>query len=566
MLNILHFSWNQLFRRILWCLPLFVFPILIFYPVFTNLLGNVLLVPNVAGLTDTLGLVRIAQMAPTLSSPFGIEYWTNFPSGEQNWSLSGLTQGLQIIIFWVLGNLFNSFVAANLFLYSGWVFTGAAVMYLTKNLGTSNFVALTAGVTSQFLQSMQLANATVPSMVFVGFPILVIAFLLKWSVTSSSRYFYLGSSVLLFSAIFDGYIYYFSLVAFWVMLILRPKRHFAFLKQLWQLKVALILVGSSLPFLAKIANMLGADSSGTNRQLVSPSVGLMNANGFTFSQYLSPHPESFWVTSGIVNWVNSTSPRLAASFVGIGIGIFVFWGIFKAIKLRKFPILGLSIATLVFYLFSLHGIFSIFGVVIPNPAALTLWFFPGALYIDRSAFVVQALFVCLAFAGLWLVFANSKISRFTNLFAAGLLILSFVELQPFASRVVINEYEDYRTIRNEISGDPFVFLPDTYKGRSWIQQVYVESPMMNSLQNPKFAELVLDKKFPKAPSEIACELKSMGINNVVLEKRYWKKDPEVRNKLVAPYFTQTAVANVSAYEDGKTEMVVLKVKADCLSG
>lgn len=553
-------------RVIYWYLPLLIFPAIFFIPVFTSNLGEVFLVPNVSGLTDTLGLVRVAQMSTTLSSPLGIENWTNFPIGELNWSLSGLTQSIQLVILWILGKSFYAFAAANLFLLMGWLFTSVSVMYLTKNLGVPYYFALTAGITTQFLQSMQLANATVPSMLFVGFPILIVAFLNNFVISNSIKYFYFAITCLMASAFFDGYVYYFSLIAFWALVVLRPKQYLLKIKRNLWINITLVFMASSIPILAKIANAIGADTSGTNRKLLSPSPGLMNVNGFTITDFFVPHPESLWVTSGLAQWVTSDAPRSAASLVGVGIIVVVIAAVYKSIAQKNFKLVSVIVVTFIFYLYSLHGYWLISGILIPNPAALTLWFFPGALYIDRAAFVVQPLLVSIAFVGLWLLVEKLKNSKVQIIFATALLVVTFVELQPLATRVIPGEYSDYSQIRKVIEGKPFLFLPETFKGRSWIQQVFIEAPMKNSLQQPGFAELVLEEKFPQAPQRIACNLLSEGIRYVVLEERYLGKDPQVRNKLVEPYFSTVATSKVSAYESGRTDMVVLKVEADCVSG
>lgn len=552
-------------KGILWRLPLVLFPFVFYSPVLLSRSTNLQLVPGLNGLTDALGLVRVAQMAPSMVHPLGQEFWTNYPSGELLWNLSSLTQTWQFIYLWLFGKFLDPFFVANTFLLLGWLITGLAVFELSKSIGLNNQYSLAAGISSQFLPGLQLASATVPSLAFSGIPVFVLALIIRWSQTHKYIYFVIGSSAVVFSALFDGYIYYFSFVIFWVAFLIKPRVHFL---AIWNsrfkwLNVFLILSVSALPLAAKLAHLFGLDSSGTTRGLVSPSPGLMQVNGFSILQFFQPHPESIYGVGFLAEEQIENYSRVSASFLGFVIAFFVLVFIFQVLIRRSSQLLTVLAAATIFFLLSLKAGFSVLGLVLPNPTIVLLWFFPGLLYVDRTSFVLQNLAVVMCFGGIWFVF--HRISNWsTNSFIPFVaMLLIFVEMMPLSSRVVVDEYSDYENIRSAVNSEPVLFLPETFLGRGWIQQVFVDAPMANSLQHPFLARLFIDQPFPNAPEKIACSLAKSGIKFVLLEQSYLLKDPAVRKRLVEPYFSEVSNAEVSAFEKDHTTLSVLSVHSNC---
>lgn len=557
----------------LWRMPIIIFPLLFFWPVLFLGQNNVLSLPGLNGLTDTLGLVRVAQMAPTMANPLGEQFFTNYPMGEVLWNLSSLTQSIQFVFLWVMGNFLDPFFSANLFLLIGWVFTGLAVFELSKSIGLPDSYALAAGISAQFLPGIQIANATVPSMLFTGFPILTLALMIQWSQTKKNSYLYFSTLIIVIALFFDGYVYYFTLLIFWLTILLNPKVNTI---RLWNLKFRwmtfILIIGiSSVPIVAKVINLLGLDGEGTNRTLVSPTFGMMQVNGFSLSQLIAPHPESIYGKFLISQNELESLSRLSFSFLGFCITIFALFFVVRALVEKSRPYLTVVAAFLLLLLLSLKGYYSFFDFVFPNPAGILLSFFPGLIYVDRTSFIVQNLLVVMCFSGIYLLvnrhflsrltFRKAKIHNFWIPFLASFII--FIEMMPFSSRYLPDESIGYKEIKSVVNGEPIVFFPENYFGRSWIQQVFIDAPMANSLQHPLRVKSFIDKNFPGAPSQVACDLAKSGIKYVVLETDYLQKDPEVRSRLTLPYFSVISQSVVPAFEDGTTKISLLRVHSNC---
>lgn len=497
---------------------------------------NVFSMDGLSGLTDTLGLVRVTQMSRLMEFPWSSQAYTNFPHGEFVWNLTSLTQSISLGFLWACSKVMSPFQAANLWIIVGFAVTAFAVYFLARSFGISRAMSYLAGFFSSFLPSMIVAAATVPSLAYSGFPLLIAALLIRWKHTKNNRYFYIASSLLAFSLLLDGYVYYFGFTLFWIFFLFNLKG-FASLHVYspWASKV-FTFWSLAIPFLAFFLHRYSVDRSPSVRPLLPPTISMMNSSPFE-----------------ILNFANALG---AIIFVLACASVFL-------IKLDQ-KLIPLIVSATVLLLISSRGYLVTEFIDIPNPSIVILGFFPGAVYLDRAVFVAEKLLVVLAFASLSILFRKLKLSQFVK-FSIVIVVFVVAIGQAIGNTKfnVLDESSSYKGLRAALNGEPTLFLPHTYFGRSWIQQVFLDVPMVNSLHDVSRAYWLGESLRAISSTDDLCDLRRQGVHKIVMEESFARDFFPVSNISGPNLLTMAGQGVVPAYERGETRLLVFTFRTDC---
>ena len=98
--------------------------------------------PKVSTITDLDGAARMAYLLSDMSAPWANTHYVSSPTGASVWRFQSATQGIQILFLWVMSQLVQPMLAANLLVLLGWISTGTATYLIARHFGCRRLVAV----------------------------------------------------------------------------------------------------------------------------------------------------------------------------------------------------------------------------------------------------------------------------------------------------------------------------------------------------------------------------------------------------------------------------------------
>jgi hypothetical protein len=523
-------------------------------------------IPNSNGGSDILGGVRMAQVMQYMDGITFNSLWTAYPGGENLWPIQSLTQLFPNILLGILSQFFDAFTAVNLLIIAAWAFTGIASVILLRILGAGFITALIGGVLIQAQPSMQFAATSVISLLFLGFPILICAIMLKVTRVSDAKHINYALFILTISAFTDGYIYYFGYVCFSTMLISIAITSEA--KSITDVGPFLTkLTTGALPIIAAyLVSYVQTSNQELSRVLAPPSLEILNNNGLIPFDYVSPHAESPRVGISCGSLCTEPTYRLSVSNFGIIFSLALifalFWVTFR--KMWTYKLTVLTLVTIIIFLLSLKMTFVVGGFTLFNPSFLFVPLFPGALYLDRFGVLACTLSIVILISIFSRSISSTAHKKVLYMVVFVVTSANLIDQNPFGTREMSVEYKSYEQITNVLSFDnsnAVIFSPYTFHGRRWLQQGYISLPMGNSLFNPSLNALPELTDLSNAKS-VACVLRANGITHLISESGSNQGADNPYKVLVkdSRFFALRASSEVPAYESGTTQLDTYEIR------
>ena len=436
------------------------------------LLGNQKNSHLITGLTDVDGGIQLAQVLKSLRFPWSTNFYTDFPTGASIWRTQNFSQGIMIVFLWLATRIMSAPLALTLFVLLGWVITGYIAYLLAMKYGVQRIEAIFCGVAVQFLPFFRTNAGHYITYVWIAVPLLLVLLLTNFARNPNRKSAIPVVAVLLLTAFFDGYWFYFSLficVIFIFSFLGRIRDHFNSLSLknrciYYCAPVLFATLGYSL-FLRWIVNA-GSEMS-SSRPISIPSIDMIRRSAGKLTDYVT-RPWSFQLGS-------DAPMNRPIGYVGIviaGLALFAMaWCLYKK-RNRTLVATTIGLMTL-----TIAPELQIFSTTIPLPSGLIRYYTPGLQYPVRAALIVECLLVIFAALGI------SELRKYlgTNKLANSSFLLivflaALLDLNPLSNRVFSAEYEKYANIREILDKDPTAAVmaaPENKVFRSWHEQWFM---------------------------------------------------------------------------------------------
>jgi len=474
-------------------------------------------------------MVRTAE-----ASRFGLtpvdQNFTAFPDGESLVGLSAISQAIPIAFAWIGGKLFDPYFLTNFYIWLGWVVSGLCVYFLARAIVLRVSVSVAAGCLAQFLPSMQLASSTAPNLIWYGLATMPLALLLRQGSMWNTRHVGLASLITLTLSLWDPYIYAFSLVAFYTTVLAEWRTLSGYLSETpWKRRFLIIL--PSMPAGLLFAFWLNSVQDG--RKVVAVDAATLDATGVRLWELVLPgfeHPLGD-ITAGI--WANWDAG--GGIYFGLIAGSIVLLAVVTSFRqfARRTRLLFLNIGVL--GLLAMRNELEIPGILLENPVHYLRELLPGILYFARAQIVFQLMLAVALLASVTVLIRNH--SRVKRVWTTSLVLLVVaLDIGSSSYRGGPVGEVGWQALRDEISGmqstTGVVFMPNDFYGTPWLQQVYLEVPMYNSIRDPNRISTI---KWVSRPPKAACQLQELGISDILINAAA-PELPPVFDTLTAPSF------------------------------
>jgi len=441
--------------------------------------------------SDTSGALWYAQILKGMRFPWSQNLTTNFPEGEPFWYLLKFTQLFQWLYLWVAAQFVDPALAVNSLLLIGWVSTGWFVYVVSKRLGFSSHFAVITAISVESLPWFREKITSHTSYLFISIPLIALILIDKYLKHNRQRNFWILGSFILFSAFFDVYLFYMTLMLIGSYLLCLKIRSL----RLWLLharnRLFFILLGVALLYLFVFRFLLAAVNSVEGiRKISVPDRDFIDLLSGTWQDYLFPD-RFHWIFP--VEWNAGRSNRWGGIMVDLPIGIAQdipnYMGIIvallfllafvKPIRIRlSSQIRALSVVTV--FLFSLSIKTIVFGTYqIPVPSAFFKFIMPGLRVFSRFALLAEVLAVIVAFACVQVcaLFFTKRVQK--RILVCLVFALVLFDLHPTNQRRLFDDFKSVQHFNDLISQNPqagVLVIGDIPEGT-------IDAPLMNSITN-----------------------------------------------------------------------------------
>lgn len=513
------------------------------------------------GPSDIFGLYRWAQIFEFGINRFGYSSYTNFPYGEFLLTKESLSQSFQLLLIKFLSVIFSANQTVNLLTFFNWVLIGTSVFSLSMMLNFKKSIALLCGVYCQLQPTIIQTSLTVPSMMYIHVIIYAIYFYFKYKKDLGNTS--LNLSILLFTIpiFIDLYLYYFSIIVFTILII-----NSIILKDNFGKNSFLNKVTGTFPFIPLLLIHIYSkfqEISYGGRILKPVSKELLDANGMRIRDYIKPLPGSF--RDKLDCPLICESPYSFISYGNIGLGFLLFSVFALLFTLLRFKldnlIKQLSIICIFVFLLTLKSQLVVGDFVVQNPILEIRHLMIGALYIERVVVLFVILSIVIVFGTVNYMFKSYFLNqKFLLLLMTCFVTINTLDIYSPALSVSVNNQREYSKIIKEShlkNGGGILFLPNSFLGRNWLEQVYFGLPMSNSL----FDAFAIDDLNRENALELSCNLKKNKISYVVSITKL-EANLFTNNILLADsqFFEIQSSQLVSGYEDRYARLTVFKIK------
>ncbi len=483
--------------------------------------------PTSSYVTDLDGAARLAYLVSGMTFPWSPSPHISAPTGASIWRFETVTQSLQVILLWLFSRIADPMMSANMLVFLGWTLTGLATYVLARDLGARKVTGLATALIVQLLPSMRFMAANFTSYVYVALPLTVIIYTRRYCLEPGHKKLFSLGIVLLGTALFDPYWFYFSILAVGVTAISqmlvdytnhRPR---GFNRHLMFLALATVIVFATARL---IAGFVG--QRGNSRQIVVSTLA-ETRNG----------------TNSFENWLSS-------EYVGVGWALIFLSGIALVLIVLRYrsDLMTVGIVGVAFWLLSTRLTLLELEYVF---AAYLRHLMPGVRFFDRAGFIASALLVVLSavvFERLAITLTRTRFFSFVPLVILSLLPLTF----PGSIQTEVTQsYHDWEKIRDELatSSDPqLVALPFMRRGRDWIEQASFNVPLVNdyvfSRNDP---EIMLQASH--GPGALAAYLVELGTTHLLAVES--ETDKILKYRFRGPNFDLRETIKLNGFGEGE---------------
>ena len=494
--------------------------------------------PKVSTITDLDGAARMAYLLSDMSAPWANTHFVSSPTGASVWRFQSATQGIQILFLWVMSQLVQPMLAANLLVLLGWITTGTATYLIARHFGCRRLVAVFCALAVQATPSMRFMAANFTSYINVSVPLFCLLAALKFTKVPRVRNFVWLISSLSIVTFFDPYWLFFALFGIAIVF---------FIFSINQAVGRLTIRTAFLPIVVVGGYALCAGLARYLPTFISQGALARSIEVATSAD----------VRNSVLNWSHWSQ----SNYTGIGSLVLVLLAL-SILSLLWKKTTGLSPLIILVTAFVLLAS----RITVPlTPIELTpaLWIrqmMPGVRFFDRAALIAIPLIIILIARSLEETsfrFSRPKVSSVFVPLAMLALPFSYPNLQAPATT---KSFQDWAQIRSELNSEPdsrVLALPFTRRGRDWIEQASFRTALVNDYVSPVMnQEVVLHASNGEAA--LAAFLTSIGVTHV------FSIDEELRRfvdyELTSPRFTQVGKIKLNGFGEGPDyEMSVYRV-------
>lgn len=538
--------------KILKVLIFCVYPVYVMWPLFSYQINSHL----VFGLTDADGGIQLAAVLSHLDLPWSINYFTDFPQGASIWRIQNFSQLIMILFLWFVSQIVSAPLSISIFIFLGWVTSGLVAYMVGRELGVSVKIAIFSGVAVQLLPIFRINGGNYVTYVWLSVPLLLILFLMRYSKNPKIKNLFAVCVVLVGTAFFDAYWFYFSLLICLTAVVFSGKQGLQYLKVLKPIGRAVLLFWAFVAtglysfFFVWVTRPQDPFDSSRGISVVSKQT-VSNSAGKLQDFAIRPWSRIF---GGDVIYSRPNAY--------LGVSLILLAVVAVCVLIKKRENIGLVAVTIVLVALTLKPELVTPLGVIPMPSGLFRYLSPGLQYPVRAGFIASVLMVILAGYGLNFLFQYSQ--RKAVAFRLTLVLfplIVFVDLNPNAQRDISREFEKYQEIQTILAADEnavVMAVPELKSGRSWHEQWMFNVPFGNSMYDSSVFEK-LDKQITNGAPSAAAYLNEQGIRYLYTFKDFGAT--EFGFDLVKPRFTELATVQTFNYENGLSLMALYKVTA-----
>lgn len=451
-----------------------------------------------------------------MTSPWSTTPFLNFPEGETVFRWQELTQFFQIGILFLLSKICSPGVAVSLLTFVGLSLSCFSLYRLTKVLTKNQIAGVFAPIVFMLSPYSDRIISTHTSESFLGLSVLALSYAVEMNDKNNLKNFIKLNFALVLTAIVDGYYFLFSLFAtflllackltFYCLLRRQPPKYFT---------ISLLVLFAHLIIVRVLANYLQKKGS-ANVQIPSLDTTLShkadtnylwlgNVHTFLFGEYLTNRP---------IGPVIGMIP-LVITIIGI-------------IKFRK-KLFDIAIVTM---FFQALGSYSSPSNPLTKITEILKSLFPGVFYYSRFTHVVFCLTICMLVYIVYqaLQYLNDRMSRAKisntskkmSISLAIALLFSSILYDWSGERDRFKYYvqerpQEYESLSKKIAGNGTAILPLDIRGRSHIEQFYLQTSLINSKKRPEELQAIWNRAL--STKSIKNELLRKNVQFLILFSR-----------------------------------------------
>jgi hypothetical protein len=509
------------------------------------------------GPSDIFGLYRWSQIFEWGITPLGFSNFTNYPKGEILFTLETFSQVFQLILIKIFSLVFEPAQAVNLLTFMNWTLIGLSIYALSLKISLPKSLSLVCGFYCQLQPSVIFSSLSLPSLIYIYIPIFGIVYFLTPEETKYKNT--LTSYTLFFlTALVDIYLYYFSILIFSILLLTRINTSRNFRLNIFSSLKGFCAVLPFIPIVILFFIKNNFETAVGGRQLSAASKELIDMNGINYLDYFRPIPGGIRDNLNCRLICNSTDYFYGTiGIIFISFAPILFTYIFIKYQYQN-PIKILTIITVALFLLGSKTFIPFGPFTIPNYFSELRHIFIGALYFDRTSIFIACFTTIIFFYFLQTcILMKTSLRKLCFPLVSCLLFINFLDfrspLLQINSRLQFS-YEPLKLYLQSDNSSGILFLPSSFFGRNWLEQVYFGLPMANSLLTPFATEGLLEV------NEVGekCNLINDGISHIATVKevnRFYDLPPffenDIRNPLKISKF-------IPGYESSFAKMEIYK--------
>jgi hypothetical protein len=509
------------------------------------------------GPPDIFGAYRWSQIFEWGITPLGFSNFTNYPKGEILFTLETFSQVFQLILIKIFSLVFEPAQAVNLLTFINWTLIGLSIYSLSLKISLPKSLSLVCGVYCQLQPSVIFSSLSVPSLMYIYIPIFGVVYFLTPEVTKYKNAL-VSYTLFLLTALVDIYLYYFSILIFSILLLTRINAYRNFRPNIFSSLKGFFAVLPFIPILILFFLKNNFETAVGGRQLSAVSTELIDINGIDYLDYFRPIPGGIRDKIDCYFICNSTYYFYGTiCIIFISFAPILFTYIFIKYKYHN-SIKILTIITVALFLLG-SKTFIPFGLfAIPNYFSELRHIFIGAIYFDRTNILIACFTTIIFFYFLQnCILMKTSLRKICIPIVSCLLFVNFLDLRSpllqINSRLQLS-YEPLKSYLQSDNASGILFLPNSFFGRNWLEQVYFGLPMANSLFNAFATDGLMQV------NEIGekCNLINNGLSHIVTVKevnRFYDLPPFFENNIRNPLkFSKF----VPGYESSFAKMEIYK--------
>jgi hypothetical protein len=510
---------------------------------------------------DTSGTVAIAQALKRMKYPWSLNVMSNAPYGENFWSLNRLVQAVQWLALWLLTRFNSAILSVNILICIGWVLSGISVYILCRFLKLSVMSSVMSGLLVQMLPWVREKVMTHVAYVFICIPIFAIILLLKTKSDPNRSNFIKLFGFICFTAFFDLYWFYINVLVASIFVFFSHRTIIIKLRSYsFKARIAFTLIPPTiivvLIWIYRYLLRITSSGNSLNRPFSIATDEFIDLYNGSLLRYVRPTIGHLFIENGLISSpVFSEDYVLYVGVVTLFLAIGSFISRIKLPEVERGHLKLLALIAIVCALMTIPAQMKTQFGVIPGPAHFVKFLTPGMRVYSRFGLVTESLICVLAGYMLGMLQTLRVRNAFKYFLLAFVIVFSFLDMNPFARRLINDEYAGYAKVREVLNSTEQPVLlelpPDLDK--LYFASSYSDAPHLLTAKNRYWDEGLWrnaelgDYAFASylASRQVTHILVPVNEDETISYRRKWGVRPSVNLTFPDELFTE--VARISGF-------------------